>query len=271
MHPTVEALKGCSGWEEPKGHSRATAKVFSREPGPAQQSPPSTHQVLPEATAGPVRKCGTADFLYHCPPSPPSFGDPQTCLLPPLRAWQGGAPFLLSPGPTHPGRRGRTPGEKRVALGAGRGVGSEGCRRAGCPGVLLRRSTPREGRQGHTHRAEREEAGHGGCRWPRYLALSSTLPSPSVLPSSSVFRSSVLSFCSFFLLTHLTTINTKMTTARKPPTEAPTMTATVESRSGGSGEAKKADSLSRGSKKGPLHNPCSPIERECRRETLAKA
>ncbi|VCW97820.1 unnamed protein product [Gulo gulo] len=35
--------------------------------------------------------------------------------------------------------------------------------------------------------------------------------------------------------------STKMTTARKPPTEAPTITATVESRSGGSGEGKETD------------------------------
>lgn len=81
--------------------------------------------------------------------------------------------------------------------------------------------------------------GGGGGRDEGYLAPSSALPSPSVLPSSSVFRSSVLSFCSFFLRTHFTTISTRMTTARKPPTDAPTITATVESRSGGSKEEEK--------------------------------
>lgn len=70
----------------------------------------------------------------------------------------------------------------------------------------------------------------------RYLVPSSGLPSPSVFPSSSVFWSSVFSLCCFFRRTHFTTISTRITTAKKPPTEAPTMTATVESCFGGSGE-----------------------------------
>lgn len=107
------------------------------------------------------------------------------------------------------------------------------------------------------YRAEserRQDTGRGVGAGCGYLAPSSALPSPSVLPSSSVFRSSVLSFCSFFLLTHLTTISTKMTTAKKPPTEAPTMTATVESRSGGTGEKKQSH---RAGEKMPCL-PCSP-------------
>lgn len=61
----------------------------------------------------------------------------------------------------------------------------------------------------------------------------SGFPSPSVFTSSSVFWSSELRFCIFFFLTHFRTTRSRMTRAKKPPTEAPTKTATVESLSGG--------------------------------------
>lgn len=85
---------------------------------------------------------------------------------------------------------------------------------------------------GHTVQGVRREGQAGG----RYLVPSSGFPSPSVFPSSSVFWSSVLSLCCFFRRTHFTATSTRITKAKKPPTEVPTMSATVESCFGGSGE-----------------------------------
>lgn len=110
-------------------------------------------------------------------------------------------------------------------------LGGVGRWREGCSGeteILALGSTSR----GSRCTGVKREGWAGG----HYLVPSSGLPSPSVFPSSSVFWSSVFSLCCFFRRTHFTTISTRMTTAKKPPTEAPTMTATVESCFGGSGE-----------------------------------
>lgn len=169
--------------------------------------------------------------LCHVTLSPVPIPAPQSALAPDRaqqeRGRAGPSPGAV-PAPLPATARLRGPSPLRALLQAGLAFRwKEGCsgETNPCSGKHIKGVTLYRGEEG----AGRE----------LYLVPSSGLPSPSVFPSSSVFWSSVFSLCCFFRRTHFTTISTRMTTARKPPTEAPTMTATVESRFGGSGETEQ--------------------------------
>lgn len=254
----TSSLTAALGWEQGRSTAMPGQALLRELCQHREALPPS--QVLSEATARPSTGQVDSGLLLHpCPPTPISLGTlTRTSCLP--QGLAGGSPFSPLPrAHMSQSMAGFSDGRQWVTLGAGREIQSGGFRRPQVgPGVLGHGKHTKSGQAGSLYRAEKGGDGTQEAAGPatHYLAPSSGLPSPSVLPSSSVFRSSVLSFCSFFLLTHLTTISTKMTTARKPPTEAPTITATVESRSGGSG--KEGEPLSTRAGKGaspPPHYP----------------